>query len=115
MARAERPAQRRIDREDQKELDEFRKMRRKSNTELELESLIKQYALALSFFDRYKKRGVTSVTELRRELATLASDQLRLDWLREQIEMRVVGLGWIEFKTQWSSGKDEETLARSPI
>lgn len=39
--------------------------------------------------------------------AGLGSEQLRLDFLREQIEMRVIGLGWIEFKSQWSSGKDE--------
>lgn len=38
----------------------------------------------------------------------LTSSQLQLDFLREQIEMRVIGLSWIEFKTKWSSGKDEE-------
>lgn len=42
------------------------------------------------------------------ELHKLASSQMQLDWLREQIEMRVIGLSWIEFKTKWSSGKDED-------
>lgn len=53
MARAEREALRAVDREDEKELDAFRAARRKTNSQLELDSLIKQFALALSFFDRY--------------------------------------------------------------
>ena len=35
------------------------------------------------------------------------SQQVRLDWLRNQIEMRTVGLGWVEFASKWSSGTDE--------
>ncbi|KAL3925381.1 MAG: hypothetical protein SGPRY_003662, partial [Prymnesium sp.] len=54
-----------------------------------------------------QERGVQSVSELRCQVEQLASDQLRLDWLREQIETRVIGLGWVEFRSQWSSGKDE--------
>lgn len=33
--------------------------------------------------------------------------QAKLDWLREQIEMRVIGLSWQEWKTPWSASKDE--------
>lgn len=54
MARVQRKAERSLDHIDQEELDAFRAARRKSNSELELESLVKQFALALSFFDRYK-------------------------------------------------------------
>lgn len=107
MARCERKAQRRLDQEDGAELDAHRRLCRKTNSQLELESLIKQFALALSFFDRYTQRGVTSVGDLNRELRSLKSDQEKLDWLREQIEMRVIGFGWVEYKTQWSSGRDE--------
>ena len=35
------------------------------------------------------------------------SNQDKLDWLREQIEMRVIGLGFEEFKPAWSSTNDE--------
>jgi hypothetical protein len=35
--------------------------------------------------------------------------QEKLDWLREQIEMRSIGLGWTELKGQWFSSKDENT------
>lgn len=34
--------------------------------------------------------------------------QDKLDWLREQIEMRTVGLGWTEVKARWSSAVDEQ-------
>lgn len=54
MARIERENQRKLDRSDIEELDAFRAARRKSNSELELQSLIKQFALGLSFFDRFK-------------------------------------------------------------
>eukprot|EP00966_Prymnesium_polylepis_P259720 5999344-Prymnesium_polylepis.1 len=115
MARAERAAQRELDRQDHKELDAFRVVRRKSNSELELESLIKQYALGLSFFDRYQQRGVKSVGAMQQALDGLCSDQAQLDWLREQIEMRVVGLGWVEFKSPWSSGKDDNVGSMSDL
>lgn len=45
---------------------------------------------------------------MRQELAHLLTTQEKLNWLREQIEMRVIGLCWVEFKAQWSSTKDEE-------
>lgn len=107
MCRAERAAQRKLDQHDHCALDYLRGATRKSNSELELEALIKNFAMALSFFDRYKQRGIASIQDARAHLSTISSEQLRLDWLREQIEMRVVGLGWIEFKPQWSSGKDD--------
>lgn len=106
MSRAERASQRKLDRQDHMELDWHRARIRKTNSQLELEALIKNFAVALSFFDRYKQRGVSSVDTMQASLHALASDQLRLDWLREQIEMRVVGLGWVEFKTAWSSSSD---------
>lgn len=34
--------------------------------------------------------------------------QDKLDWLREQIEMRVVGLSWNDVRTPWSSSSDNE-------
>lgn len=54
MVRVQRKSERELDHNDQEELDAFRAARRKSNSELELESLVKQFALALSFYDRYK-------------------------------------------------------------
>ena len=35
--------------------------------------------------------------------------QDKLNWLREQIEIRSIGLGWVELKGQWFSSADEDT------
>lgn len=107
MCRAERQRQRMLDRRDWDDLHTLRSHTRRTNSELELESLIKNFAMALSFFDRYQKRGIRTVDDMKPELQRLSSTQQQLDWLREQIEMRVVGLGWIEFKSHWSSSADE--------
>lgn len=44
---------------------------------------------------------------MRHELVNLLSTQEKLDWLREQIEMGVIGLCWVEFRAHWSSTNDE--------
>lgn len=33
--------------------------------------------------------------------------QEKLDWLREQLEMRTIGLSWTDWKTPWRSSRDE--------
>ena len=124
LARTTVREMRAVDRADHAELDAYHAHRRKTNSQLELDALVKQYALALSFFDRWKARGVgfdalddalaaleMAAGDGEDEQATRRRDerstQAQLDYLREQIEMRVVGLGFVEFKTPWSSSKDE--------
>jgi len=51
-------------------------------------------------------RGVRDVATLEKELKK-RSAQDQLDYLRNQIEMRVIGLGWTQFGTRWSSRKDD--------
>lgn len=63
--------------------------------------------MALSFFDKWSQRGARSVAEIASSLRGLATEQLKLDWLREQIEMRTRGLDFVEFRTRWSSGQDQ--------
>lgn len=106
MARITVDEMRAIDREDHAELDAYHTAKRRSNSQLELDALVKRYALALSFFDRWSKRGVPTIAEAKKKIAGL-SNQEKLDWLREQIEMRVIGLGFEEFKPAWSSSTDE--------
>ena len=98
---------REIDRADHAELDKYHALKRKTNAQLELDSLVKAYAMALSFFDRWSKRGVQSMTEARKKINAMEKSQDKLDYLREEIEMRVIGLGFEEYKTAWSSSKDE--------
>lgn len=101
-----------LDRGDHAALDDYHKMRRKRNEEDALDALFTRYALAISFFERWVKRGVKNATEMRSQLrgfgAEGENEQAKLDWLREQIEMRVVGLSWSEWATPWSSSKDEQ-------
>ena len=106
-ARSTVKSSRQVDKADHGELDAYHTAKRKSNSQLELDALVKEYALALSFFDRWRKRGVESPKAMREKLEGIATSQLKLDWLREQIQMRVVGLGFDEFKPAWSSSKDQ--------
>ena len=101
---------RQIDRAHHAELDAYHAHKRKTNSQIELDALVKAYALALSFFDRWEKRGVRTVEAMRKALDALGDDntQAKLDYLREQIEMRVYGLGFDEFKPAWSSSKDAD-------
>lgn len=115
MCRAERKRQRLLDHEDWEELHTLRSHTRRTNSELELEALIKHFAMALSFFDRYKQRGIRSVEAMIAHLQGTQSTQQQLDWLREQIEMRVIGLGWVEFRPRWSSGSDEQVGSVSDL
>lgn len=55
---------RHIDRADHKALDEYHKMRRKVNEKDELDALFTRYALALSFFERWQKRGIERVADI---------------------------------------------------
>ena len=49
-----------------------------------------------------------------RALKGCKSEAERLEYLRLQIEMRVLGLGWSQYATRWSSKADERIGARSP-
>ena len=89
----------------------------RTSAQEQLDLLITEYGYGLSFFKRWKERGVKSVTELSKALKEVAAKhpgdarkayQEQLDWLREQVEMRVRGLRWTHFKTQWGSVNDED-------
>ena len=108
VARTSVREMRALDRADHADHDAYVTAKRKSNSQLELDALVKRYALALSFFDRWRKRGVANADDMRTALDAIATTQLKLDYLREQIEMRVIGLSFIEFTPQWSSSKDAE-------
>ncbi|KAL1511680.1 hypothetical protein AB1Y20_004970 [Prymnesium parvum] len=87
-------------------------MRRQKNEDDALDALFSRYALALSFFERWVKRGITTEREMESTLKGYGKEgeceQEKLDWLREQIEMRVIGLSWTEWKTPWQSSKDDD-------
>ena len=92
---------------DNEEVAAYIRGKLKSSSEQELESLITRYGIALSFFERWESRGVRTMAELKRGLKRCKDTQAQLDCLREQIEMRTLGLQWVEFATHWSSGSNE--------
>ena len=99
-----------VDRADHAEHDDYVEAKRKSNSQLELDALVKEYALAITFFKKWKRDGVADAAAMRAALASMPNDQARLDYLRLHIEMRVRGLGFVEFRPRmrWSSSKDED-------
>jgi hypothetical protein len=105
--------QRKADRADNAEVAAYVKAKVKTGSEEEWQALIAEFGFSLSFFDRWKARGVSSVGDIAIELDTLKETdkrktrQAQLDWLREQIEMRTRGLRWTDFATKWSSSIDE--------
>ena len=105
--------QRKADRADNAEVAAYVKAKVKTGSEEELQALITEFGFGLSFFDRWKARGVCSVGDIAIELDKLKETdkrktrQAQLDWLREQIEMRTRGLRWTDFATKWSSSLDE--------
>lgn len=66
------------DRGDHRALDEYHKQRRKTNEANELDALFTRYALALSFFERWCKRGTSSVTECQRALSGFGADRTQV-------------------------------------
>ena len=96
-----------IDRQDNAEVAAYVKAKVKTNSEIELHNLITEWGYGLSFFDRWQQRGVSTSAAMNAGIGGCDSAQAKLDWLREQIEMRTRGLQWVEFKAKWSSSNDE--------
>ena len=107
VARVTSTELRQVDSCDHAALQQYHKERRKRNEADELTALFTRYALALSYFERWQRHGVKSMQEVRYELANLDRVQHQLDWLRDQIDMRSVGLSWVDFAGQWSSSTNE--------
>ena len=94
----------------------FVKAKVRTSSQEQLDALIAEFAYGLSFFERWTKRGVRSVRDLNKKLREFDSEspadqraayQNKLDWLRDQIEMRTRCLRWTQFKTNWSSSLDD--------
>ena len=70
------------------------------------------YTTAVKRFHAFGISGAKSKEEVTRRLAEMVHPDgspkvaPQKAYLKEQIEMRVLGLGWTQFATAWSSGKD---------
>ena len=112
MARLLRPEARREARADRKEQAEYRAMVRAQNLQTQLDSLATRGALALERFEEYSNgQAVSTPSELARALQQISSLSRQQAYLRQQIEMRVNGLGWSDLATTWQPAG--ETLEAS--
>ena len=86
--------------------DDEKLQRREERLKTLLNAAVDHYAYALELFDAWKAQGATSKQQVAKALAGKPEAQ-QLEYLRLQIEMRVLGLGWTQYSTRWSSKADE--------
>jgi superoxide dismutase len=73
-----------------------------------LNAAVEHYAYALELFKAWEAQRAKSSKEVNSALEARKSEAEKLEFLRKQIEMRVLGLGWTQFATRWSSQADEK-------
>lgn len=73
-----------------------------------LDRAVEHYAYAKELFKEWEGQGAARTpAEVERALAGEPEAQ-QLAWLRRQIEMRTIGLGWVQFATRYSSQSDRK-------
>ena len=88
-----------------KEHDDAKLLRREERLTTLLHSAVDNYVYAIELFDAWTASRAKSKTEVQQVLRGKPEAQ-QLEYLRKQIEMRVLGLGWTQFATRWSCNKD---------
>jgi hypothetical protein len=73
-----------------------------------LDRAVEHYAYAKELFKEWEGQGAARTpAEVERALAGEPEAQ-QLAWLRRQIEMRTIGLGWVQFATRYFSQSDRK-------
>lgn len=106
VARQARAASRVQAKKDWEEQLAYRRERRKENLDTLLNATVERYANGLELFDAWKAHGTRDMRTIDSKLNG-QSEASKLKFLRNEIEMRVIGLGWIQFETRWGSIHDE--------
>eukprot|EP00965_Chrysotila_dentata_P120369 3980016-Pleurochrysis_carterae.AAC.1 len=70
----------------------------------QFDKLVAEYLKVVTAYDQYQNRAVETLAAARAKLAKIKSASEQHKILREQIEMRVLGLGLVEHAVSWSSG-----------
>ena len=89
--------------------DEAKLERREERLVTALNAAVDYYAYGHELFESWQTQGAKDTTAVDAKLANLASEAAKLEYLRHQIDMRVIGLGYEQFKTKWST-KDDPTI-----
>ena len=90
---------------DHKAHDEDKLRRREERVQQLLDAAVEQYAYGMELFDGWTKQRADCATDLDNYMKGKPESQ-KLEFLRLQIEMRVIGLGWAQFSTKWSNSAD---------
>jgi len=106
MARREAPAARKDGRLAQAEQDAERLARREERVITLLKATVDAYAYNKELYQRWEAQGARNPPAVVSALEARPAEAQKLEWLRLQIEMRVLGLGWSQFATRWSSKAD---------
>ena len=86
--------------------DEAKLARREERVTEMLNAAVEQYAYATELFNAWQgSQAAKTKADIERALRGKPEVQ-QLEFLRMQIEMRVLGLGWDKFATRWSSQSD---------
>ena len=111
-ARRARAGSRNVERADKLEQAEYHRVRREQNLQEQQDKLVNVYTTAVKRFHAYERSGVRDKQAVAARLAEMVHPDgapkvaPQKAYLKEQIEMRVLGLGWTQFATAWSSAKD---------
>lgn len=90
-------------------------MRRTQNLTLQLDALAERGAIIVERFDAYDARALRTWHEVDQQLRSMESAATQMGFLREQIELRALGLGWNELCVPWTQNSDanmEASIAR---
>jgi hypothetical protein len=97
-----------------KEQEEEKLARREERVQALLNRAVEQYAYAKELYAAWAQEGGKRAHSKAEVLKALKTDKgydkpeaQKLEYLRNQIEMRVLGLGWTQYGTRWSSKADE--------
>lgn len=114
MGRQLRHEARKWERADRLEQAEYREMRRSQNLLLQVDALAEKGAIAIERFNAYEGRAARSWPEALRILESMQSVAAQMSYLREQIELRSLGLGWADLDVPWKQGNETgaESVAR---
>ena len=117
MARQLRQNARVWERSDRKEQCDYKEMKREQALQLQVEALAERGAIIVERFDA-RERAVTSWKQVETELRSISHDQSgkkdtdavgpQISYLRFQIELRVLGMGWSDLAVPWKQA-DEST------
>jgi hypothetical protein len=105
MARLDADAARKEGRQAMQEFGEHKLRSREDRLQEALDRVVEKYARAKELFTAWQQQRAESIEEVDAWMVERPEVQ-KLEFLRKQIEMRVLGCGWTQYETAWSSSSD---------